>query len=1117
MADPRRFLHARIGRIDEWTVRAEVVDGALRETGGAAGVTSFRRWVRLEERRGDLYAHMDNARLRLYFTRRAEGRRVRSELAGWSRPFVAHLELTGIAHGMLEGLLVVMRTALPAVLPGAPSIVLAPSLLDSIDESVRPRMDQLADEAVLPSGDGPVMVVTTPLLLGTAADREAARVLVHLDRRWRLDCDVVGEPGAQHLVVREIKTSGSAATIPDGRLIAIPGAPRFVATAADVRAVALVALLPRRHPVIAAWIAYEELAQDRSLRAADERRGHPLEYTEIAEGPRGPNQLFHVVLAAPQEAREHWIDPRAQQRRTVRVKAAVDLVDLDERTDPIGCELVSFDDKGGGGLHATIKLPGDGRIPPIRGRLLAKEDPGHARQRERRKRAIDRLRSGMSANPELLGWLMEPAIVPVVNLGARAGTSIAGLDEHQRRAVALATRTPSIVLVLGPPGSGKTTVIRAIVDEYRRRLERASTSDAPAPFRILVTSIENEAVDNVAEKLGTDGAGGAAGIEIWHIGDRQRRGQQRETRAADARRIAAELWKDLRDSPRFTTYQRLHQLRDTLGLVQRALFEVGVGAELAGRFQELAAATERLALTPLLGEQLGVLAGRLARWVDAPAPDDRGTPTAETESRLVPVFGRLARGPSEVAAEGWPDLAAELDAVYAVVSAPMVEDRPWIDLAERWSDLRRVLRRPARRDLSADHDARLAALRADTIGALAAAAESSSPAPISSPPADLVAAVHSWVQRATALVEDELADKAHHEEAVLYRWTHTLAEEPAELSRMVEHHALVTAATCQQVDQERQAPPEFDVVIVDEAARAGIDVLIPMTLGKSIVLVGDHRQLPPHIEDDLASGLDEGLREQIDLKRESLFSWLWGQLPRANVVALKRQYRMHEDIGRAVSRLFYEPELVLTHHHADERAAARRPVFGLCDNQPLVWVDTSDVLQDPVARTAAQIATGPCVEHNEYEARLIAQLLRRVDRRPLVEWRDREGRQSVGVISFYKEQITQLRALLERDLDPELFALVRLGSVDAFQGREFPLVILSVVRSNRDGFVGFLRLPNRINVAMSRAQRQLIIVGDSHTVAARNDRGSPHLRRLFDEVSSGQAQGWVIASRAVER
>lgn len=1113
MADRTRFLHARIGRVDEWTVRARLVDGALPIRPGWDGPAMARRWVSLEQRRGDLFARMETAVLQLQFTRRSEQVRVRNQLATWSRPFVCYLEISEKTRGMLDGTLVVMRTALPGKLEAAPSIVLCPERLEDISPPERPRLDDLADEAVVPSGDGPVMVVQTPILLGTAEGGAPAKVIVHLHRRWRLDCAVLGTPGAQYLMVREVLRSGSLASIPDGRMIACPRAPHLVATPAEARGVDLGLLLPPRHPVIEAWIAYESLVQDQRLCSFDARRDHPLEYTEVASVSGDSKPVFRVELAAPQEAYDHWLDPSARQRRKLRTRAAAELVDLDEREAPSPCEIVSFDRPNEGGLCATIRLRAAGRVPPVRGRLIAVEDEGEVRQRDRRKRALDRLRSGTSANPELLGWLMNPASVPEADPGLRAGSSLTGLDEHQRRAVALATRVPSIVLVLGPPGSGKTTVIRAIVDELRRRAERAHAShDAPAPFRVLVTSIQNEAVDNVAEKVG-----GTASIEIWHIGDKDARAARGASLTRDAQRIAAELWKELRDDPRFVAYERLHRLRDAVAVLRHALFEVGVGPEVAARLRTLTQADERRALTPLLGDQLGDLAERLSL---AHATRGPVAPTASApESRLAAALRRLAQQSAAVTAEQWPALALELEAVSVALTAPVPADRPWVELGERWNDLRRRLRRAATSGFTEDHGEALAALRAETAGVLAVAAPEPQSSKHTGSSDQIVSEVHGWVQRATSLVEQQLSHSSKEEAAVLYHWIHTLAEEPSRLGRIVERHAMVTAATCQRVDQgRRDAPPaEYDVVIVDEAARAGIDVLVPMTLGKSLVLIGDHRQLPPHVESDLADRLDEGIREEIDLKHESLFSWLWKRLPRGNLVSLSRQYRMHEDIGRAVSRLFYEPEITLSHHYSDERVAARRPDFGLCSNEPFVWIDTSDVLQDPVRRLDERAESWPCVESNEYETRLIVRLLRQVERGSLLAWSAREGRPSVGVIAFYGEQVALLEAVLAAELDPERRALVQVGSVDSFQGREFPLVLLSAVRSNHDGFVGFLRLPNRINVAMSRAQRQLIIVGDSRTLAARGTAGSPSFQRLFGDLCSRRSRGVVVKSSEVVR
>lgn len=1117
MSEDLRFLHARIGRVDEWTVTARLVEGSFPAQAQSSGEVSLRRWARLEEVRGDLFVKLEGSRLQLTgFARRSDLWRIRSQLSSWSQPFACYVELSGGARGTLEGSLVVMRTSLPGSLPVAPSVVLPPALLATVDEAERPRLEVLGQDAVLPSGDGPLMVVTTSLLVGSSK-RGVPMASIHLRQRWRLDCDIVGEPGAQHLVVRDLVSRGLNSVIPDGRFIAVPGPPRFVATEEEAGSCELGPMLPTRHDVIEAWIAYEQLERDNRLKGFEQRQLHPLEYTEIeAQEELKEGASFQVVLASPQEARECWLDPDVLKRqRRVRVTAHVEVAPLDESIAPLEGDVVAFLDRGGGRLNAVVKLRDVKAIPPVRGRLLAVEDARETKQRERRKRALDRLRYGTCANPELLGWLLNPGSVPRVEVQGRSAGTSAGLDEHQCRAVGLATRMPSIVLVLGPPGSGKTTVIRSIVGELRRRRahERRS-ADSEAPFRILITSIQNEAVDNVVEKVG-----GSAGIEVWQMGDKDARAARAERLSANARSIAGEIWRELRDMPRFVAYERVSRVRDAVAVLRHTLFEVGVGPEIRERLSDLARGEELVCLTSLLRDQLVALAPRLEREF-APRAEPTAPPAAsagELEAALRPVAGL----PADLSVESWADVARIATAISGALVAVVPGDAPWVDLGERWRVLHRRLKRELPDAFSVQGQEAYALLRSETATRLAASQDAAAAPAVGTPRADaaLVEDLHSWIQRATSYLDEELSLREQREEAVLYRWLHTLAEEPRRLEQMVERHATVTAGTCQRVDPGRrgEVTPEFDVVIVDEAARAGIDVLIPMTLGRSIVLVGDHRQLPPHIEEELKEQLEQEIRERVDLGRESLFSWLWDRLPASNVVSLTRQYRMHEDIGRAVSRLFYEPKIVLSHHFSEERAPDRRPEFDLCSNEPLVWIDTADVLHDPLARREADVDKWPCDEVNPYEAQLITRLITRARLDPLIAWSREQRKKPIGVVAFYGAQVVELRATLQDRLAPEVFDLLHIGSVDSVQGREFPLVLLSTVRSNHRGFVGFLKLPNRMNVAMSRAQRQLILVGDTRTLAATSDSSCPELGRLLGDIKRGKLRGVVRPSAEVVR
>ena len=97
---------------------------------------------------------------------------------------------------------------------------------------------------------------------------------------------------------------------------------------------------------------------------------------------------------------------------------------------------------------------------------------------------------------------------------------------------------------------------------------------------------------------------------------------------------------------------------------------------------------------------------------------------------------------------------------------------------------------------------------------------------------------------------------------------------------------------------------------------------------------------------------------------------------------------------------------------------------------------------------------------------------------------------------------------------PKLEGLIELGTVDSFQGKDFPLVILSSVKSNRDGRVGFLSLPNRLNVAISRAKNQVILLGDSATLT-HADAGSEPFKQIWSDANDDALPGRVIASHKV--
>jgi predicted DNA helicase len=278
------------------------------------------------------------------------------------------------------------------------------------------------------------------------------------------------------------------------------------------------------------------------------------------------------------------------------------------------------------------------------------------------------------------------------------------------------------------------------------------------------------------------------------------------------------------------------------------------------------------------------------------------------------------------------------------------------------------------------------------------------------------------------------------------------------------HHADVVCSTNSTAGSDLLVDRRFDVVLVDEATQATEpSCLVSLTLGDRAVLAGDHRQLPPTVLSLEAAdrGLDRSLFERMAGRHGNL------------VEMLTLQYRMHEKIMTFSSERFYDGRLRASEEvrgHTlrdlgfdDGRVEGRlRPVT--LPEEPVVFVDTSR--EDGGERQRGDSSS----RENPREAGLVARLARSF------QWGGVPDGE-IGVISPYADQVDLIRRGLEEAADLEVH------TVDGFQGREKEVVILSLVRSNDRGEVGFLSDVRRLNVALTRARRKLVVVGDADTVA----------------------------------
>lgn len=321
-----------------------------------------------------------------------------------------------------------------------------------------------------------------------------------------------------------------------------------------------------------------------------------------------------------------------------------------------------------------------------------------------------------------------------------------------------------------------------------------------------------------------------------------------------------------------------------------------------------------------------------------------------------------------------------------------------------------------------------------------------------------------------------------------------------EIRRLYIRHANVIGTTCLQRDFIEDYP-DFDVVIIDEVSKATPpELLIPMLKGKKIVLVGDHRQLPPLIGketlEETVSSLStlDKQNEAKEILKESLFERLFANLPDSNKQTLQIQYRMHESIMQTISP-FYKQDATngssgLSCGLKNSDAERDHLLNGqyVKRGQHLMWFDT------PHEKAYFETSeAGSTSIFNEEELRIIKGLILDLEQ-AVIQAKEQSlmlatAKKEVGIISFYGEQIRRIKQLVDDEIDTKHLKF-RIGTVDRFQGMESDVIIASFVRNNQKGSIGFLEDYRRLNVALSRAKELLLITGNSTTLMKQSQNAS---------------------------
>lgn len=710
---------------------------------------------------------------------------------------------------------------------------------------------------------------------------------------------------------------------------------------------------------------------------------------------------------------------------------------------------------------------------------------GEQTQIERRMKARAAILTGRSANPEL-GLLIEENGIPsgtrrVIKLKPLTPFVREKIFKHdptpkQIEAIDIALNTPDIALIQGPPGTGKTTVITAILERLNEEYDKTKSIKG----QVLVSGFQHDAVENIVARLSINAlppikfGKRASDSEFAKDAVTEKINKWCSNVAENIRskNSLAQTEEQIRLRELFGTYSLCPSKYNTVNLMKRILDlpRDVITDELVSEAKEI--------INSLQTEQkpkdfFTLRLIRALRVSDAAFEDDG-------PARAFDLLNKLEDEPDN------PDLSV-------------------LEEAARWRSGKPLCFLPKLRELKKSLLYKY--LPSPDFG-------------IEKPREDVL----KLVATVSRLLEKKFNSTNNKRDAVLAEFLHELENNPDGVREAIEEYTFVYAATTQQAvgedirraknknrDEQSREMVKYDTVIIDEAARTSPrDLLIPMSQAeKRIILVGDHRQLPHLIDEEVARALesDNPSDSSIDADfKKSMFGYLFDRLKKLEekdgikrTVTLDAQYRTHPLLGNFCSANFYEEygEGYKSPLGADNFTQQLPDIAG----KAAVWIDVPN-------SQGEESRDGTGSRYRDAEARVIADYISK--------WicSKEAAELSFGIISFYRAQVNAVYKTLEEyritkqeqdgtwQICQEYRILkngkerLRIGTVDAFQGMEFDIVFLSMVRSqdmnalpprirNEENYekkqqtlFGHLMSKNRLCVSMSRQKKVLAIVGD---------------------------------------
>ncbi len=808
-------------------------------------------------------------------------------------------------------------------------------------------------------------------------------------------------------------------------------------------------------------------------------------------------------------------------------KGAVPEVELvDELPDYLKIENFSFKDFAGGIEQSdelkrreeriyfnVVGFDKETRVLTLKTETLPRESgtlilslAGETAQIKRRMAARQAILEGRAANPQLgllieeqgqIARTREPQKTPPLTAFVRKKVFRNDPTVMQEKAIEVALNTPDIALIQGPPGTGKTTVIAAILERLNEIADKRGTR---IKGQILLTGFQHDAVENMIDRLSLNG------IPVPKFGKRS--GAADDDYSTFERNLedwCSKLAAEIRErNPRIAEVEQEREIKNLFLQYIQAPSRPLAGS-LARKIASLGVA--------VLGE------GGMRRTENLAKNLTREEKLNEDSSQWLNAARRL-RVQSESFSDDGPERS--VDALEDLRDVLEENERELLDAASLWRS----------EDGPPSFLADLAALKMKLL------------VRFSSPPVfrvekqndEVIALAEFAIQRIMTTGHSAKNKKS----AALAEFLAELEGNPYGMMDALSDYSFAFAATCQQsVNRRMQAQKgmtgsdlnksmEYEYVIVDEAARVSPrDLMVAMAQGKRIILVGDHRQLPHIIDEEVARQMEEGEggQDENDWLKKSMFQYLFSARLKTleeydgitRRVTLDKQYRMHPLLGSFISRNFYERFDPTEHFSSGRPVSDFAHALSSTNGKPAVWLDVPAQIgrhqKDGTSWTRPAEAT--------------------VIVRKLNEWMSSDAGKdlSFGVISFYKAQADLIRKQLRTIADDD--KKLRVGTVDSFQGMEFDVVFLSMVRTmpSRESIeackrrviskgetwtetkeaqfcFGHLCLYNRLNVSMSRQKKLLVVVGD--VGALQNQLAEDFVPGLVDFLQLCRREGVVL-------